>query len=55
MRKIILLLLLLSGCATKPPIPAPMPTNYCKIGETENCKPWTPSEKNGGSSYGHTN
>ena len=55
MKYIILLFVILSGCATKQPMPVPakMPNNFCKPGETENCRPWTPSELNGGSSYGH--
>ena len=55
MKYIVLLLVLLTGCASQQPMPAPtkLPNNFCKPGEVENCRPWTKDELNGGSSYGH--
>lgn len=62
MNRIIVLffLILLAGCANKvhKSYPAPVEkstTKYCASGETENCRQWTPGERAGAGSRGHSN
>ena len=50
MRRIILLCIILSGCATQP---KPAPTKFCGQGVTENCQPLTPGMKEG-ATRGHS-
>lgn len=50
---VVLIVALLAGCATKQPMPAPMPTNYCAEGQTKDCLKWTTNEKNGLGGRGH--
>ena len=44
MIRIILITLLLAGCATHP-VPKPVPTKFCGPGETTGCQPLTPGMK----------
>ena len=51
MKKIVVFLALIAtGCATEP---MPKSSNYCAPGVTENCRHWTPSERNGAATRGH--
>ena len=54
-RLILLIMVLLDGCSTEPPMPmpAPMPTNFCAEGQTKDCIKWTTGEKNGLGGRGH--
>ena len=52
-RLVLLIMMLLNGCAIKQPMPVPMPTNHCAEGQTKDCIKWTASEKNGLGGRGH--